>query len=76
MDKYATFSPRCSMVAVGLLMRRLGLWSVVEALVHIRQKTGEHTPVEKLLDAFIILAGGQGVCEVNTRVRPDYALQR
>ena len=77
MNKYTTFSPRCSMVAVGLLMRRLGLWSVVEKRVHIRQKTVRHTPVEKLLDAFInILAGGQGVCEVNTRVRPDCALQR
>ena len=77
MDKYTTFSPRCSLVAVGVRMRRLGIWRVVEKRVHIRQKTVKHSPVEKLLDAFInILAGGQGVCEINTRVRPDRALQR
>lgn len=77
MNKYTTFSPRCSLVAVGVLMRRLGIWPVVEKWVHIRQKSVKHTPLEKLLDAFInILAGGQGLCEVNTRVRPDRALQR
>lgn len=77
MHKYTTFSARCSLVAVGLLIHRLGIWPVVEKWVHIQQKTVTHTPLEKLLDAFInILAGGQGLCEVNTRVRPDRALQR
>jgi hypothetical protein len=77
MDKYTTFSPRCSLAAVGLLMRQMGIWTVVERCVHVKQKTVKHTPLEKLLDAFInILAGGQGLCEVNTRVRPDRALQR
>ena len=77
MKKYTTFSPRCSLVIVGVLMRRLGIWSVVEKRMHIQQKTVKHTPLEKLLDAFInILAGGQGLCEVNTRVRPDRALQQ
>ena len=77
MNKYTTFSPRCSLVAVGMLMRRLEIWPVVEEWVHIKQKSVRHTPLEKILDAFInILAGGQGLCEVNTRVRPDRALQR
>jgi hypothetical protein len=77
MGKYTTFSPRCSLVAVGMLMRRLEIWPVVEDRVRIKQKTVRHRPLEKLLDAFInILAGGQGLCEVNTRVRPDRALQR
>jgi hypothetical protein len=50
---------------------------VAEDRVHIKQKTVKHTPLEKLRDAFInILAGRQGLCEVNTRVRPDRALQR
>jgi len=76
MDKYTTFSARCSLVAVGVLMRQLGIWPVVEKWVHI-PKTLKHAPLEKLLDAFIsILSGGQGICEVNTRVRPDRALQR
>jgi hypothetical protein len=77
MDEYTTFSPRGSLVAVGLLMRQLGIWAVVEKWVRIRQKIVVHTPLEKLLDAFInILAGGQGLNEVNTRVRPDRGLQR
>ena len=69
---YTTFSSRGSLVIVGLLMRRKGIWAVVEKLVHIKQKAVEHKPLDKLLDAFInILAGGQGLVEVNTRVRPD-----
>lgn len=77
MNKYATFSPRSSLAAVGLLMRHMGIWTVVERCVHVKQKTVRHSPLEKLLDAFInILAGGQGLCEVNTRVRPDRALQQ
>jgi hypothetical protein len=77
MDKYTTFSSRCSLVAVGLLMRQSGIWAVIEERVHIKQKAVRHTPLEKLLDAFInILAGGQGLIEINTRVRPDRALQR
>jgi hypothetical protein len=74
---YTTFSSRGSLVIVGLLMRQMGIWAVVEKLVHIKQKTVEHKPLDKLLDAFInILAGGQGLVEVNTRVRPDRGLQR
>ena len=62
MSKYTTFSPRCSLVAVGVLMQRLGIWSVVEKRVHVQQKSVKHTPLEKLLDAFInILSGGQGL---------------
>lgn len=77
MKKYTTFSPRCSLVAVGMLMRKWDIWPVVEKRVHIKQKAIIHTPLEKLLDAFVnILAGGHGLNEVNTRVRPDCALQR
>jgi len=77
MSNYTTFSPRCSLAAVGLLIRQWSIWAVVEKGVHIKQKTVKHSPLEKLLDAFInILAGGRGLCEVNTRVRPDRALQR
>lgn len=58
-------------------MRSMGLFEVIENHVHVRQKAIKHTPVEKLQDAFIaILAGAHGLCEVNTRVRADVALQR
>lgn len=76
MDTQPYYSPHASLVLIGKYFRTLGLWSVVEAHVHIRQKTVHHTPVEKLLDAFIsMLAGGHGLVETNTRVRPDPAVQ-
>jgi hypothetical protein len=53
------------------------IWEEIEERVQIKQKVIRHTPLEKLMDAFInILAGGHGVVEVNTRVRPDAHLQR
>jgi hypothetical protein len=48
----------------------------VEEKVHIKQNVLRYRPIDKLLDGFImILAGGRGITEVNTRVRPDEMLQ-
>jgi hypothetical protein len=53
------------------------IWSLVSGHVHIRQKVLKHTPLDKLLDSLInILAGGTGLVETNTLVRPDCAVQR
>ena len=77
MDDTITFSARASLVALGVRFQRLQLWSVVATHVKIKQKVRTYTPLDKLLDCFInILAGGQGVVEVNLRVRPDPAVQR
>ncbi len=77
MNHYTRFSARGSLGAVGMYMRQQEMWDAVERRVHINQKVINHEPTDKLLDAFInILAGGQGLVEVNTRVRPDEALQR
>jgi len=77
MDHYTRFSPRASLAAVGVRMRQMKIWQVVEQKVQIRQKTIKHRPLDKLLDAFInILAGGRGLVEVNTRVEPDEGVQR
>lgn len=77
MVKYTDHSPRASLAAVGVWCREQRVWDSVRAQVRIAQKTIRHSPVDKLLDAMIgILAGGAGVVEVNTRVRPDAALQR
>jgi hypothetical protein len=63
--------------AIGIKLRALKFFDTIAEHVHITQKTIKHTPVEKLTDAFIaILAGAHGLCEVNTRVRSDAALQR
>lgn len=72
----AYFSPRTSLAAVGVYLRQQGIWQEIEDTVKIKQKVVTHTPTDKLLDGLInILAGGEGVIEINTRVRPDRALQ-
>lgn len=77
MTNYTRFSSCASLAVIGTLMRRMGLWQVIEQHVQIRQKVIDHRPIDKLLDAFInILAGGHGVVEIDTRVRSDRPLQR
>ncbi len=71
------FSARASLAALGMHFQESGIWSVVKAQVKIKQKIRQHAPLDKLLDCFInILTGGVGLVEINTRVRPDPALQR
>jgi hypothetical protein len=54
----------------------MGIWTMVETNVAIKQKVLRHTPLDKLKDCLInILAGGTGVVETNLRVRPDRAMQ-
>jgi hypothetical protein len=77
MEDGAAYSSRASLVALGLKFQHWQLWSPVRQHVKIKQKVLKHTPLDKLLDCFInILAGGTGVVEVNTRVRPDQPVQR
>jgi hypothetical protein len=76
MNKCTRFSARASLATFGLNIRRLNIWEVLEETVDINQKTMKHRPLDKLKDALInILAGGQGVVEINTRVRPDQMVQ-
>lgn len=76
MDTQDEFSRQASLVLLGQYFRDLGLWSVVEHHVRLKQKMRQHRPLEKLLDVLVtILAGGQGVVECNTRVRPERAVQ-
>lgn len=76
MPEYTGFSGHASLAAVGLWMQEKGIWKKVEAEVMIKQKTIIHSPQEKLKDVLInILSGGQGLVEINQRVRSDKALQ-
>jgi len=57
-------------------LNQLDLFGPIRTEVQIQQKTVKHTPVNKLYDAFIsLLAGAQGMVEINTRLRTDPALQ-
>lgn len=61
MSKDSRFSARGSLMAVGVRMRQMKIWEVIEASVEIKQKVIDYEPLEKLKDAFInILAGGTG----------------
>jgi hypothetical protein len=77
MKKYTRFSARASLGTLGLWMKKKEIWAAVEKEVHIQQKVIKHRPIDKLKDALInILSGGQGIVEVNQRVRTDSGLQR
>ena len=70
------YSACASLVTLGVHFQQLNIWAVVKEHVHIKQKVRQHQPLDKLLDCFMnILAGGTGLVEINTRVRPDRALQ-
>ncbi len=68
-------TPQASLAAIGLKVHQRDLFGPIREHVHIKQKTVRYTPTDKLYDAWIaILAGAQGLVEVNTRVRSDPAL--
>jgi hypothetical protein len=73
----AYFSAHTSLAAVGTKIRKLKLFEPIVQEVKIVQKIVKYSPSEKLLDAFIaMLAGAQGMVEINKCVRADLGLQR
>lgn len=70
------FSAQATLVGLGVKLRKLKVLEPVQEQVKIAQKTVKYTPLEKLTDCLIaILAGAQGLVEINKRVRSDPALQ-
>jgi hypothetical protein len=77
MESFSLFTPRASLVALGLRIQARGVWDIIRQQLQIKQKVRTHQPLDKLLDCFInILAGGSGLVEINLLVRPDIAVQR
>ena len=75
MNNCISYSPRASPAIVGMKVQQMGIWNMIGQQVNIQQKTIIHTPLQKLQDAFInIMAGGQGIVEVNQRVKLDASL--
>jgi hypothetical protein len=73
----AYFSSHASLAALGRTVRKLKVFEPVTQTVKIAQKTVKYRPSEKLLDAFIsLLAGAQGLVEINKRLKGDPGLQR
>lgn len=70
-------SPLASLAAIGAHVKQYDLFGPLRSRVKIRQKTVKYTPIDKLYDAWIgLLAGVQGMVEINTRLRPDQGLQQ
>jgi hypothetical protein len=64
------------LAAIGVKTRKMKLFEPIEREVKIPQKIVKHRPVDKLKDGYIaILAGAQGMVEVNKRVRAERAVQ-
>ena len=71
------YTPRVTLLGLGLKFEALNIFGPVREQVKIRQKMIVDSPIDKLKDALItILAGGKGLVEANKRVRTDPALQR
>lgn len=76
MSAYETYSPHASLSLISRYLNSLNIWSHLRQHVAIPQKRVIHHPHDKLLDVWLVmLAGGRGVVEANTRLRPDRALQ-
>jgi hypothetical protein len=72
----STFSAHSTLAAIGTKVTQIGLFSPISEHVKINQKAIKYTPVQKLQAAYLnILAGGQGLVEINKRVRGDSGLQ-
>ena len=66
-----------SLAALGTQLRRREFFAPVAAMVRVPQKTIRYAPADKLYDLWIgILAGIQGIGEINRVLRADPALQR
>src|SRR5256885_13355801 len=73
----ANYTPAASLAALGVKLQQINLFGPIERLVHIAQKTVKHSPLDNLYDSFIaMLAGAQGMGEINTRLRADPARPR
>ncbi len=73
----AYFSSHASLAALGRKVNQLKVFAPIVQKVQIAQKMVKYSPVEKLIDAFItLLAGGQGMVEINKRLKADVGLQR
>lgn len=69
-------TPRASLAALGVKLRDLDFFAPIRGRVRVPQKTVLYTPIEKLYDCFIgILAGAQGIADINRVLRADPALQ-
>jgi hypothetical protein len=73
----AYFSSHAALAGLGRKVKQNQVFEPIAQKVKIAQKTVKYSPAEKLMDAFItLLAGGQGMVEVNKRLKADVGLQR
>lgn len=77
MKHYTEVTGQASMGILGKWVRAENIWGTVEEKVKINQKIIKYRPTEKLKGLFVnILAGGEGVSDINHRLRIDVGIQR
>ena len=77
MKNYNQFCGRSSLAFLSQLSQSMRIWEEIAGKVKIHQKQAGYSPIEKLKEIWVtILAGGEGVVEVNTRLRSEPGLQK
>lgn len=77
MEQYTGFSSHASLVLIAEWTKSKCIWEELAAKVHIRQKTIQHSPCDKLKDLLINMwAGGERISSINNLLRTDEGLQR
>jgi hypothetical protein len=77
MEGTGEFTARASLAVIGHYFMQAGGWAKGCQHVMIKQKVIAHEPLDKLLDCFVsLLAGGRGLCQIETWVKQDAALRR
>ncbi len=75
-DVKAHITAYATLAALGKKVCEMKMFESIFEQVKIAQKTVKYTPLEKLIDAEItILAGAQGLVEIDKRLRPERGLQ-
>lgn len=70
-------TPHASLAAVGQYVQQHDVFGPIHQQVHIPQKTLRYAPTQKLYAAWVaLLLGARSLVEVNTRLRPDVAVQQ
>ena len=77
MKHYTEITGQASLGIIGKWIGTEKIWETVDEKVKIKQKVVKFRPTEKLKGLFVnILAGGEGVSDINHRLRVDVAIQR
>ena len=75
-EETKTYTSCASLAALGVKLKEMKLFDPIREKVQIAQKTVKDGPIDKLYDGWVaMLAGAQGLVELNSRLRAEPGLQ-